>query len=116
METVVFATLVLKVVDFLRQVFNFRSNVSAIATQAAAWIGGVILVVLGAHASATEAIVLPGVNQTLGALDGASQVLVGLLVASLASTIVDVKQAIDGSDSAAKPPLLSGGGGAPPAA
>jgi len=114
METVVFATLVLQVTDFLRELANFKTNVSSVVTQAAAWVAGIILVVLGAHAAATETLVLPGVNEALGSLDGASQVLVGLLVASLGSTVVDVKQAFDNTDSASKPPLL--GPPAPPAA
>jgi hypothetical protein len=111
METVVFATLVLQVTDFLRELANFRSNLSSVVTQATAWIAGIILVVLGAHAAVTAGLVLPGSGQALGTLDGPSQILVGLLVASLGSTVVDVKQALDGSDSAAKPPLI----GPPPA-
>jgi hypothetical protein len=106
MTAIVFATLVMKVIDFLRLVAKGGAQVSAIVTQIAAWLGGVLLVVLASHANATEAIVLPGTDAALGTLDGASQVLVGLLVASLGSAIVDVKQAIDSSDSAVKPPLV----------
>ena len=108
METVVFSALVWKVIDFARHLVNFAANKSAVVTQALAWIAGILAVVVGAHAGATDAIVLPGVDQTLGQLDGWSQVVVGFLIASTASAAVDVKQAIDGTDSNVKPPLLGG--------
>lgn len=112
MTAIVFATLVAKVIDFLRLLANASTNRSAIVTQLSAWVGGIVLVVLAAHASVTADLVLPGTSMALGVIDGSSQVLVGLLVSSLGSALVDVKQAIDGSDSAAKPPLL-GPPGAP---
>lgn len=107
MTTIVFAALVWKVIDFLRMLFNITAQKSAIITQATAWVGGVVLCVVAAHAAVTAGLVLPGSDLPLGQLDFASQVLIGLLVSSLASGIVDVKQAIDPSDSAAKPPLVS---------
>lgn len=116
MDTVVFSALVWKVIDFTRHLANFAQEKSAVATQLLAWIAGVLAVVVGAHAGATEAITLPGTTDALGNLDGWSQVLVGLLLASTASAAVDVKQAIDGTDSNVKPPLIGGGGAAPPAA
>ncbi len=39
-------------------------------------------------------------------LDGPSQLYLGLCVGSFGSALVDVKSAIDGSDTAKKPPLL----------
>lgn len=115
METVVFTALVWKVIDFLRQAANFAANKSGVVTQLLAWIAGVLAVIVAAHADATSSLVLPGATQNLGALDGWSQVLVGLLLASTASAAVDVKQAIDGTDSNVKPPLLPPSG-MPPAA
>ncbi len=112
METVVFASLVLQVTDFLRELAHVRTNVSSVVTQAAAWVAGIVLTIIAAHAAVTADLVIPGADAALGTLDGPSQILVGLLVASLGSTIVDVKQALDSTDSAAKPPLL----GPPPAA
>lgn len=106
MTVVVFAALVWKVIDFLRMLFNISSQKSAIITQATAWIGGVVLVVIAAHAGVTKALVLPGSDLSLGLLDFPSQVLIGLLVSSLASGVVDIKQAIDGSDSSAVVPLI----------
>jgi energy-converting hydrogenase Eha subunit G len=116
MDTVVFGALIWQVVDFLRELANFRTQKSSAITQAAAWIAGVLVVVLAAHADVASALILPGTDQALGNLDFGSQVLVGLLVSSFASTGVDFKQAFDRSDSAVKPPLIGAGGAAPPAA
>jgi uncharacterized membrane protein (DUF441 family) len=106
MDTVVFAALLWQVIDFLRELVNFKTERSAVVTQLTAWVAGVVLVILAAHAQVAEALVLPGTDQALGGLDFGSQVLVGLLVSSLASTGVDFKQAFDGSDSSTKPPLV----------
>lgn len=106
MTTIVFAALVWKVIDFLRMAFNFTTQKSGLITQATAWVGGVVLVIVAAHASITQNLVLPGADQPLRVVDFASQVLIGLLVASFASGVVDLKQAIDNSDSAMKVPLL----------
>lgn len=106
MTVVLFSSLVLKLVDFVRLLANAKTQASAIVTQLSAWIAGWLVVALGANASVTEDLVLPGLDAALGTLDGASQVLVGMLVASLASVAVDAKQAIDDKDSAAKPRLL----------
>jgi hypothetical protein len=114
MTVVIFSVLVWKVIDFLRMCFNFTSQKSAIVTQATAWIGGVVLVVLAAHAGVSQALVLPGADESLRTVDFPSQILLGLLIASLASATVDVKQAIDRSDSAVKPALLSPMVTAPP--
>lgn len=106
MEIVLFATLIWQVIDFLRELTDFGTNKSSIVTQATAWGGGILLVVVAAHAQVTQTLTLPGIATPLGKLDAGSIVLVGLLASSLASSIVDVKQAVDGSDSAVKPPLL----------
>lgn len=106
MTIVIFAALVWKVIDFLRMLFNIQSQKSSIITQVTAWVGGIILVVVAAHAGVTKALVLPGSDLALGVLDFPSQVLVGLLVSSLASGVVDIKKAVDGSDSSAVVPLI----------
>lgn len=108
MTIVIFAALVWKVIDFLKMLFNFETNKSAIVTQLCAWVGGVGLVLIAAQATVTSALVLPGADQALGVLDFWSLVLLGLLISSLASGIVDVKQAFDNTDSSSKPALLSG--------
>lgn len=96
--------LVWQVIDFLRDLANLSTERSSVVTQATAWIGGVIVVVLAAHAELFDSFTVNGI--TLTNLDGASQVFLGLCVASLASSAVDLKQAFDGSDSSKVPPLL----------
>lgn len=116
MTVVIFGALVWKVVDFMRLLFNITTNRSAIITQATAWIGGIVLVVIAAHAGVAKLLVLPGTDSALGTLDFASQILAGLLIASFASTVVDIKQAIDNGDSSAMPPMVPPAPPAPPAA
>jgi hypothetical protein len=106
MSIVLFAGLIWQVVDFLRELTQFSSNKSSIVTQLTAWAGGILLVAVAAHAAVTAALTFPGLDQPLGKLDAGSIILVGLMAASLASSLVDTKQAIDNSDSAAKPPLV----------
>lgn len=106
MTAVVFAALVWKVVDFLRQLANLKTQKSSVLTQLCAWVGGIAVVALGAHAAVSAALVLPGSTLPLGKLDFGSTILLGMLISSTASALVDVKQAIDGHDSAAKPSLL----------
>ena len=105
MTVLVFTALVWKVVDFIRMLFNFKNQKSGILTQVSAWIGGIILVIVASNASVTKDLILPGANQTLNTLDFASQILLGLLISSVASASVDIKQAIDCTDTAAKPPM-----------
>lgn len=106
MTYVLFASLIWQVIDFLRELANLKIERSAVVTQLAAWVGGIALIALAAHAQVTAALVLPGIDLPLGKLDGSSIVLVGMLAASLASTGVDVKQAIDSNDTSRKPSLL----------
>lgn len=106
MEAVLFASLIWQVTDWLKEVLHFTTNKSAVLTQAVAWVAGIVLIALAAHASVTQGITFPGLNVTLGDLDGASIVLVGLLASSLASSLVDAKQALDNSDTSGKPPLV----------
>jgi len=106
MTVVIFAALIWKVIDFLRMLANFKNQKSGIITQLTAWVGGVLIVILGAHAEVTKALILPGSTQTLGSLDIASLIILGLLISSFASSLVDVKQAVDSSDSSAVPSLL----------
>lgn len=97
-------TVLWKVIDFLRLVANFKTNRSAVVTMATAFVGGVFAVVLASHASLFDHFDVNGL--TLTQLDVGSQIFLGLGIASLAGVGVDIKAAIDGSDSAAKPPLL----------
>lgn len=101
---VLLTTVLWKVIDFLRLVANFKTNRSAVVTMLAAFAGGVAVVVLAAHASLFDRFDVNGL--TLTQLDVGSQIFLGLGIASLAGVGVDVKQAIDRNDTAAKPPLL----------
>lgn len=106
MSILLFATLVWQIIDFLRELSDIGRNKSSIITQATAWVGGILLVAIAAHASVTAALTFPGLDQPLGNLDFGSTILVGLMAASLASSLVDTKQAVDNRDSSAKPPLI----------
>lgn len=99
------ATLLWKIVDLLRMLRG--RNWSGVLTLLAAMLAGVIVVPLAAQSELFEQFEVNGL--VLTDIDGWSQVFLGLTIASFASSLVDVKQAIDGSDSASKPPLLPGG-------
>ncbi len=101
------STLIWKAVDFLRQLSGRQW--SGVVTQLIVWVAGVAGVALAAHSQLFETFAVNG--NPLTSLDGGSQLYLGLCIGSLGSALVDVKSAIDGSDSAAKPPLLG-----PPAA
>lgn len=106
MTIVLFATLIWQVVDFVREVAGGQASRSSLVTQLSAWVVGILAVWIGGQAEVTEGLAFPGVDATLGSLDGPSIILVGLLASSLASSLVDIKQAIDGRDTAAKPALI----------
>ena len=106
MTVVLFSTLLWKIIDFLREVANFKEQRSAVVTQATAWVAGILLVWICAHTGATSDFVVPGLDVALGKLDAGGTILSGLLVSSLGSSLVDVKQALDATDSASKPSLL----------
>jgi len=110
MSAVLLATLVMQVIDFLRELTNLKTQKSAVLTQLSAWGAGIALAALSAHASVTANLTLPGLSAPMHTLDAGSVVLVGMLFSSLASTIVDVKQAIDSGDSSAKPSLIPSDG------
>jgi hypothetical protein len=93
-----------KFIDFLRYFANFSSQKSAVVTQALSWLGGIAGVFLFAETQ-WGAIDIQNIG-TVSAMNTASKILLGLAVASAASTGVDLFQSIDGTNSNAKPPLL----------
>lgn len=102
---ILLSALLWQVVDFLRELANLPSSKSSVITQLTAWAGGVGVTVLAANA--TDLFQSFEVNGlALSSMNFASQLFLGLCIASVVSTGVDIKQALDGSDSAAKPPLL----------
>lgn len=111
MEVALFSSIVLTVINFLRNLAAFLrkegNHASDLITQLAAWLGGVGMVWLGSRAQMVEGITFPGTNVALGALDGWSQVLLGLAVSSIAGAFVEAKKALDQSDTAVKPALVA---------
>lgn len=101
---VLLTTIVWQAIDFLRELANLSTQKSSVITQATAWVGGVAVVLLAAHSGLFDTFLVNG--RSLTSLDGGSQVFLGLGISSLASSAVDLKQAFDRSDSAAKPPLV----------
>lgn len=96
--------LILKAVDFFRLLANAGTNKSAIVTQILAWAGGIGAVFLFAATDFGDSVSAAGV--TLDDASGATLVLLGIMLSSAASVVVDLKQSFDNSDSATKPPLL----------
>lgn len=101
--TVGLAALVWKLTDFLRLVVNLSTERSAVLTQLSAWAAGVGAVWLYGASQFGGSVVVEGL--AISAMSGPTKVLVGITIASLGSALVDVKQAVDGSDSSTKPPL-----------
>lgn len=97
-------TLVIKAVDFMRLLVNLSTNKSAVLTQLLSWAGGVGAIFLFAATDYAKSVGAAGT--TLDNVSGATLVLVGLMMSSSASVVVDFKQSIDNSDTAAKPPIL----------
>lgn len=110
--TAALSALVMKLTDFIRLlaavVRGEKEHVSAVITQAGAWIAGVAVVATAAASGLLDGLNLPGLGVALGEVNGAGQVLAGVILASVGSVVVDFKQSIDNTDSAAKPPLVKG--------
>lgn len=96
------ALLVVGVVNFLRYLRNKDWN--GVSTVGLAWVAGVFAVSLVARTNFAGGI--PIGDLSLADLNFASQVFVGMTIASTGSYFVDVKKALDGSDSAKVPPLI----------
>jgi hypothetical protein len=103
--------LVTKITDFLRLLANLSQQRSAVLTQAVAWVGGVAGVFLYSASDFGPTVKIG--TLLLDDVNSFSKVVLGLAVASAGSLAVDFKQALDRSDSAAKPPLVPGPSGVP---
>lgn len=77
---------------------------SSVTTQLAAWVAGVVGVVLAAHTDFAHGIAFG--DFTLNNVNGPSQVFLGLVASSALGVVTELKKAIDNTDSAAQPPLL----------
>jgi len=94
--------LVYAFVDFLKALTNKDKN--AAVTQLIAWaagVGGVFIA--GASQFASE---IKIGSHSLETLNGPTKLFVGLMIASAAKVVFDVKKSLDGSDSAVQPKLL----------
>lgn len=96
------SSLVVTVVNFLRYLIN--RDVNGAGTIGVAWAGGAGVAFLAAHANVAQSVEFAGVN--LAQANWASQLLYGLVIASTGSFAVNVKQAIDRSDSATVPKFV----------
>ncbi len=94
-----------KVVDFLR--YAKSRDVNGVFTQLIAWVAGVVGVLVAAQT--TFAAAIPIGDRMLGTFSLWDQIFFGLSAASLYSTFVDTKKAVDNTNSAAIPTLLPTG-------
>lgn len=94
-----------KAIDFVRLLANFQKEKSGVVTQVLSWVGGIAAVMLYANSDYADTVVIGEKN--LSAVGGVSLVLLGIVLGSMASAAVDLKQAIDTTDSASKPKLFN---------
>lgn len=102
---VAMAALTLKIVDFLR--YCRAADLNGILTQLAAWIAGVVVVLLVAQTDWADGIGIGDMD--LGTLSFWSLVFYGLSAGSGASFVKDSLKAVDNSNSAAIPTLVPAG-------
>jgi len=102
------AALVWKFISVIKMITG--RDLMGVVTQALTWAAGVIAVMLAAQADVSASLAVFG-DQVLGSLDGWSQVLAGIALASSASVAYDYKKAVDNTDSASEPKLGGGMGG-----
>jgi len=95
-----------KLVDFVKFLTNRDKN--ALITQAAAWIIGILVVVMSSLSNIFEGFVLPGMTTAINDLDVFSLVIIGMSLQSVMGITFDFKKAIDGSDSAVVPTIIPG--------
>ena len=107
---VTLSTLLWKLVAFTKNLFNKPSGSKAyldpIVTQLLAWVFGFLVVLIAAQANVASSLKVWGT--TLDKLNGGSLLLLGLAISSFGGAAVEVKKALDKSDSAAQPSLLTG--------
>jgi hypothetical protein len=103
---VLLATALYSFVNLVKYVRAGKAGLNGVATLVGAWVAGVGAIALCAHSDATAHLRLIEGGQTLGALDGGSQVLVGAVFGGVAAGIADFRKAFDNNDDATKPPLV----------
>lgn len=110
METLIpliaFATLGLKVVDFLR--YAKAADMNGVTTQLISWIAGIAVVMLAAHTQWATGIAPVG-DTALASYGIWDQVFAGLAMGSSASFLKDTLKSVDNANSSAIPTLLDSG-------
>lgn len=96
------ATLVKAIIDFIKYVRVRDTN--GVATSLAAWVAGVIVVLLVAQTDFAGGIEIA--DRALGDYNTWSLVFLGLTISTIAQFGVEIIKAADNSDSAAKPDLV----------
>jgi len=104
MGVVGLAALTLTFVDFLKNLTPPDHNYNAAITQLVAWVAGLVATLLYGASQLGDTITIG--NTTLDHADTATKVIVGLSIASIASTFVKLTKSIDSSDSNKQPPLI----------
>jgi hypothetical protein len=99
---VAMSSLIVSIINFVK--FVRARDMNGIATTLAVWIAGVLVVLLVAQTDFAEGISVG--DKTLASLNFWSLVFVGLTIAGTAIFGNEIKKALDGGDSAAKPPLV----------
>lgn len=95
--------LIVQVINFLK--YLRAGDINGWFTTLVAWVSGVCAVLLVAQTDFADGISIG--DQALSTLNFASLIFVGMTVASLGGYAVEIKKAIDQSDSAAKPDLVT---------
>lgn len=99
---VAMTVLILKVIDFIR--YCRAADVNGVLTQLAAWVAGVVVILLVAQTAWADGLKVGDMNlHTLGFW---SLVFYGLSAGSTASLAKDTLKAVDNSNSAAIPTLV----------
>ncbi|MBL7490830.1 hypothetical protein I6A60_24610 [Frankia sp. AgB1.9] len=99
-------TLVFTFVNFLTYIRARQWN--GVLTQAIAWVAGVGAIMLAARTDFASNVSFG--DSSLGNMDIATQIFLGLIATSILSTVNEFKKAFDNSDSAKKDPLLTARG------
>lgn len=102
MPLVQMAVLVFALINFLKAVRQKDTN--TVLTQLIVWVAGVLVTFLVAQTDFASGINVG--DQSLTELNCWSLLFVGLTISSLASFGVELKKALDNTDSAQKPPLF----------
>lgn len=98
------SALVISVINFLK--YLRAKDWNGVWTTLTVWIAGVVAVFLVGESDFKSAFDFGDVS--LADMNAASKLFVGLSISAFGSFAVEIKKALDGSDSAQKPDLLTG--------